>query len=300
MKRYSRVFLPGLLSISAVLGLLQYAEGADKLPVFVSILPQRFVVERIGGEKVDVSVMVSPGQSPATYEPSQKQMAELSRAILFFGIGVPFELVWMPKITAVYPDLRIVDTRAGITLRSMKSHHHEGKSHESEPPAHSSGEKDPHVWLSPKCMIRICQNTCAALAGVDPQNRAFYEANLNALLEDLNQLDREIRQSLASVRSRRFMVFHPAWGYFADEYELEQIPIEIEGKEATARALVRFIDEASEEGVKVIFVQKQFSTTSAKAIAEAIEGRVVPLDPLALDYLDNLRRIARALGEGLK
>jgi len=295
------------------------APSMDKIKAFVSILPQAYFVERVGGNRVQVSVMVGPGQSPHTYEPSPVQMSEMSEARLYFRIGVDFENVWMERVSKINPNMRVIDTRLGIELRPMKVHHHEeahddheAKHHErhrqDRPTEYKShhhhhdgkGMKDPHIWLSLRLVKIQAETICQALTDEDPSHRPYYEANLKAFHRDLDKLDREIARSLKDMKSRKFMVFHPAWGYFAYDYGLEEIPIEIEGKEPTAKSLHHVIEEAKEEGIKIIFVQKQFSSASAETVARAIGGRVVQINPLARNYLNNMRQVANALVEALR
>jgi zinc transport system substrate-binding protein len=253
-------------------------------------------VKRIGGRRVNVSVMVGPGHSPATYEPMPRQMAELSRAKLYFRIGVPFENVWMERITKSSPDMKVIDTCRGIPLMSMRTHDHTG--HRSD--RHDRGLKDPHIWLSLRLTKAVAQNIYEAIVSEDPLHQSFYQVNLESLRRDLDELDAEIVEIVRKAETRKFMVFHPAWGYFARDYGLEQIPIETEGKGPTAKGLASVINEAKEEGIKIIFVQKQFSEKSAETVADAIGGKVIQIDPLARDYLDNMRKIAQTFAEVLQ
>lgn len=262
----------------------------EKIRVFVSILPQAYFVERVGGDRVDVSVMVGPGQSPATYEPMPRQMVELSKAKLFFRIGAPFEDVWMDRISKTNPKMKIINTRRGIKLLPMKTHYH--KAPKQHTGLHKDGLKDPHIWTSIRLVKIQAQNICDALINLDQDNKGYYQNNLRAFIDDLNTLDAEIVKNLKGIKTRKFMVFHPAWGYFARDYGLDQIPIEIGGKEPGARELANLIEEAKNDEIKIIFVQKQFSEKSAEAIAAAIKGRIIQIDPLAKDYLNNMKMIA--------
>ncbi|MBE9580653.1 MAG: zinc ABC transporter substrate-binding protein, partial [Proteobacteria bacterium] len=209
-----------------------------------------------------------------------KQMAKLSKASLFFRIGVPFENVWIERISKANPRMKVIDTRQGVELMPMKAHHH-GK-----------GIKDPHIWLSLRLVKSQAKNICDAFILEDPDHTAYYEANLRAFHHDLDKLDAEITGILKNLKNRQVMVFHPAWGYFCHDYALEQVPVELEGKEPSAKALARFIAQAKAEGIRVVFVQKQFSKESAETVAEAIGGEVVQVDPLAKDYLQNMKKIA--------
>ena len=276
-------------------------KGAIK--AFVSILPQAYFVERIGGNRVAVSVMVGPGQSPATYEPRPKQMAKLSEAKLYFRIGVPFENVWMARISKANPGMRTIDTRKGIELLPMKAghhgaggpdrHHRESVSHHD----HGNSLNDPHIWLSLRLVKVQARNICDALIAEDPAHADYYEENLKAFHRDLDRLDTEIAGVLKGLKTRKLMIFHPALGYFARDYGLEQLPIEMEGKEPSAKSLARIIGQARKEGIKAVLVQEQFSSQSAEAVARAIRGKVVKVDPLAKEYLRNMRELAQTLAE---
>ena len=272
----------------------QPVDPRNKIKVFVSILPQAYFVNRVGGDRVDISVMVGPGHSPATYEPVPSQIAALSKANLYFRIGVPFETVWIDRVRQANPDMRVIDSHRGIGLLAMKVHSHD---HEQGDHHQREGLKDPHVWLSLRLVKVQAENIYRALISEDPAHRSFYDDNLRAFHRELDILDADVAEILKDVKVRKFMAFHPAWSYFARDYGLEQIPIEIEGKEPTARTLSYLIEQAKEEGIKVIFVQKQFSKKSAETVASAIHGKVIQIDPLAGDYLNNMRKIARSFAE---
>jgi zinc transport system substrate-binding protein len=259
---------------------------------FVSILPQQYFVERVGGQHVAVSVMVGPGQSPATYEPTPGQLSRLARARIYFRIGVKFEDVWMTRIAAINPDMRIVDLRDGIALRPVDQ--------PSGAPAPAGGLADPHVWTSPPRVKTMAATIRDALSQLDPAHRVDYDANYRTFAGELDRLDQEIRATLAGLQRRAFMVFHPAWGYFADTYGLKQIPIEVAGKEPGARTLAQIIATGRREHVQVIFVQTQFSRRTAETIARALGARVVAVDPLAVAYLDNLQRVARQFAAAMQ
>jgi zinc transport system substrate-binding protein len=274
------------------------APGAA-LEAFVTIPPQAYFVERVGGEHVEVGVLVGAGQNPHMYEPTPKQMAALAEADVYFLIGVPFEDVLRDRIRAVNPDMRMVETGRGIDLRSMETGHaHE---HEEEHGHHfeaaDPGAKDPHVWLDPNNAKTMARNIGQALIDLDPAHETDYRARLQALVEDLDELDAEIRAIRQGMERDEFMVFHPAFGYFADAYGLEQVPVEIEGKQPSARELAGLIERARQQDIRVIFVQEQFSREYAEVVAREIGGSVVALDPLARDYMQNMKRIARALAE---
>jgi len=300
MRRLWIIIVPVALAVLVVVFVSRRAEEGlpGKFRVVVSIPPQAYFVERVGGEYVKVQVLVGPGQSPHTFEPTPRQATGLARAHLYFTIGVPFEERLLEKITASGGGVRVVDTCKGIKLRSMSADepvHHEGE-HEHESGA---GRPDPHTWLSPRLAKIQAANICEGLMAVDPRHAATYERNLKALQADLDEVDARIAEALAPLKGRKFFVFHPAFGYFADAYGLKQVPVEIEGKSPGARQLAVLIEKARQEGVRVIFVQPQFSPRGAQAVAEAIGGAVVPIDPLARDYLKNLEHIAQQIKRAL-
>lgn len=267
----------------------------ERLKVAVSIIPQKNLVERIGGELVDVQLIVQPGQSPATYEPTPRQMADISQADLYYRIGVPFEHVWMERIQSAYPKLPILDARAGIELRAMDEEDHHDHGHD-----HGEDGLDPHIWLSPPLIKIMAQSLRDRLIELLPKQRDLLVKNHAAFLLSLDSLDSDIRAALAGAKTKKFMVYHPSWGYFADTYGLQQIPIESEGKEPGAKALARLIEEAKENQISAIFVQKQFSQDQAKAVASSVGAKVVAIDPLSTDYPENLRDVAKAMAESSK
>ena len=247
----------------------------DRISVIVSILPQKEFVERIGDAKVSVTVMIPPGASPATYEPSPGQLRDLSRAELYVRIGhIPFENAWMDEIATANPDMKILDSSEGIEIV----------------------ENDPHIWLSPALVRMQVERIADSLIEIDPDNEEYYTQNKESYTRDLNDLDADIRKNLSGIGNRKFMVFHPSWGYFAREYGLEQIPIEVEGKEPSASDLTRLVDTAKANNITVVFAAPQFNPESARVIAEEIGGTVISIDPLAEDCAANMRAVSGMLG----
>ncbi len=264
----------------------QIPNASLKISVFSSILPQTGIAKSIAGNFAEVHTLIGEGQSPHAYEPTAKQLALLGEADVLFTIGMPFEKHLLKKIIPLYPNLLICETESHIKLRSMSHKHHEAK--------------DPHVWLSPANSTAIAFAISQALEKIDPAHADEYRKNYKKLADELSQLDDEIRTMLAPYSGKRFYVFHPSFGYFSDTYGLEQIPIELDGKSPSPRQLIYLIEKAKADGVKVIFVQKQFPVDSAKAISDAIDGIVVPLNPLAEDSVANLRLIAESITHALK
>jgi zinc transport system substrate-binding protein len=269
-----------------------------KLSVFVSIVPQKQFVERIAGDLVDVTVMVEAGSDPHTYEPRPAQMAALQGASAYFTIGLPFEDVWMERIASSNREMRIVDSAAGIT-RVMREEGHE-HAHESVPDEvhgheHHEGALDPHIWLAPGLVKIQAGNICQALAEIDPGNAERYRANLEAFTIELDLLSAETHSILDQSGATKFLVFHPAWGYFADEFGLQMISVERGGQEPSPSELAELIGFARENGITVVFAQPEFSTDAAGVIAREIGGSVVLVSPLSEDWAGSMRQITEAL-----
>jgi len=277
--------------------------AAETIGVFVTIPPLAGLVERIGGEHVTAHVLVPPGRSPHTFEPTPRQIVEIGRSRLYCTIGLPLEDRIRGKLEGAGRGLRVVDISVGIKRRRMATHHdHEpaagGAGHERTA-SHDEGA-DPHIWLSPPLIKVLARNLAAALSDVDLPRAPDYAANLAVLLSDIDGVHARLTAALAAYRGRSFYVFHPAFGYFGDAYGLRQEAVEVEGKSPSARQITRLVRRACAEKVKIIFVQPQFDPRSARAVAASIGGAVVPLDPLARDVLKNLQAMAVQVERALK
>jgi len=281
---------PGMKQILILSILLVRMLHAD-LDVVVSILPEKRFVKAIGKDKVHVTLMVLPGNSPHTYEPKPSQMREVAKARLYFAIGVEFEKVWLPKFKDLNPALKVVDLSEGIDkLPVSADHHHENEHH------HALSGTDPHLWTSPANVATIAEHIFRVLSSEDPKHTAYYKENLKHFLNKIEATDKKIRKILsAKPKGTAFMVFHPSWGYFAKAYGLKQLPVEVEGKEPKPRELVALIKEAREEKVSAIFTQPEFSDSAAGVIAAELQIPVIKVSPLAADWSANLIRIAKAI-----
>ena len=397
----------------------------DKIGVVVTIVPQKEFVEKVGGERVKVSVMVPEGQEPHSYAPTPSQMRDVAEAEIYFsvGSGLEFELVWLDTLREVNPDMEIVDGSKGITLLPM-NWKEENLSQRAEEIFKQSGAKnvtagrnetdaptieetercynisfkkdnekwsgtlkfkageeselfiflehtkeelnlsikesggkevelseegkggeifswyssaifknvtyylnfgptdfntthllilkkekeektehekmDPHIWLSIKNAEKMVLNFLDVLKRVDPEYEDYYTENAQAYISELEKLDSQIAKELEPFKGKKFMVYHPSFGYFAKDYGLVQIAIEEEGKEPTPKGIEAIINQAKKEGIKVIFISPQFSQHHAEVIKEEIDGEVVTINPLAKDYKDNIEKIKTSLVEGFK
>ena len=252
------------------------AAGEEGIGVVVTILPQADFVENVGGDRVQVTVMVPPGASPHTYEPTASQLKEVSKAKVYFkvGSGVEFEQAWMDKIFAANPDIKVVDCARGITKMG----------------------KDPHIWNSPVNAKVIVENICDGLCQADLEHEAYYTTNRDKYLQELNDVDAYIHERLDGfTKNRVFMIYHPAFGYFANDYALTQIAIEHKGKAPTPKVTQDCVDKARQYNLSYIYVAPQFATRDAETIAHAIGGQTVFIDPLPIDYIANMRSIAAAI-----
>ena len=271
-----------LALLAAVVFSLAAGSAGAGIPVAVTIAPQAWFLERLGGDRLEVQVLVRPGQDPHTYQPTPAQMTRLARAQAYFCIGMPLEQALVPRLKGLNPGLRVVDTNRGIRLRHLTGpgHHH---------------HLDPHTWLDPNLARVQAANICAALQELDPPQRQTYARNQAVLEAELASLDRRIRGLLAPFRGRSILVFHPALGYFARAYGLEQRAIQQEGKPPGPRRLAQLLDLARRQGIKVVFVEPQFPRSRARALARSLGARVEVVDPLARDYAANLLALARAI-----
>ncbi|HHD81762.1 MAG TPA: zinc ABC transporter substrate-binding protein [Campylobacterales bacterium] len=276
-------FLTLLLLFSATI----YA----KTDVLVSIVPQKYFVEKIGGEKVDVAVMVEKGTSPHDYTPKPSQMKKVSKAQIYFSIGVEFEEVWLPKFQNQNKKMQIVDS--SLNVRKHVAHHNCSGQHDHN---HENLSIDPHIWVDPINVKTIANNIYKTLMEKDAQNAQYYTKNYNAFLKELDTLHNEIQKILKETPAwSYFMVFHPSWGYFAKRYQLIQLPVEIEGKEPKMKDLISIINKAKKLNVKAIFTQPEFSDKASKIIAKQLNIEVVKASPLAENWAENLKFLASSI-----
>ncbi|MEA3383085.1 MAG: zinc ABC transporter substrate-binding protein [Campylobacterota bacterium] len=279
------------LLLMAVLGVFTFLNA--NVNAIVSILPQQTFLKAIGGDKVNIALMVKPGNSPHTYEPKPSQMKDISAADIYFSIDVEFEHVWLERFQNQNRSMKIVDISKGIQKEAMSSHSH-GDKHNHD--YHKKTKKDPHIWTSPNNVKKIVQNIYNELVKIDKKNKTYYKSNLDKFLKHIEKTDNEIKTILKDIpKDTKFMVFHPAWGYFATQYNLIQLAIEIEGKSPKPKDLAYILEEAKEENVKAIFTQPEFSDKIAKTIAKQLNIKVIKTSPLSPKWNKNLIKFATAI-----
>lgn len=294
VRRIIKLLAYTLIAFAAATGCKPMEKKAPGIVIAVSILPQEYFLERIGGDRVTALVLVGPGQNPHSYEPTPRQMAALAHARAWVKSGTDFEIALEPKIRMQYPSLGIVDGTAGVFFRTLEAHAHEG---EESPQAEDELDSniDRHSWLGrepSKIMAGWIRDT---LISIDPNGTDLYRENCEKLVADIDREFDSLKVRLAALEGSTVFVFHPSFGYFLDEFGIEQEAVETGGKEPTAKALSALIDEAKRDNPAAIFVQAQFPASAAQKVADAVGAKVIPLDPLAEDWLGNIGKIGDAL-----
>ena len=270
INRYKKFFI--------ILLLCSVSIANAKLNTIVSVVPQKVFVEKIGGNKVSVTLMVKPGSSPHSYEPKPSQMKDIAKADIYFSIGVEFEKVWLTRFTNQNHNMKVIDLGYGVIKKN----------------------KDPHIWTSPKNVKIIANNIYNSLVKNDLKNKTYYKNNYDKFLKELDELDLAIKTILKDTpKDSKFMVFHPAWGYFARDYHLIQLPIEVDGKNPKPRDIVKLIIKAKQAKVKAILTAPEFSIKVATQIAKELNIKVVPISPLAKKWNDNMIFLAHVVSGNL-
>ena len=278
MKKYNILFLLAILSVTLSCG-DRRGPDAGKRVITVTIEPLRYFTERIAGDRFDVATMVPEGGNPETYEPSARQMVDLSRSVLYVKVGsIGFERTWMKKLEQNAPHAIVVDSSDGISLVKTEN-----------------GIADPHTWMSTANARIIAGNIYRALVRIDKKDSIYFKKNLDSLVDSINRVDLEVRRLTEKAAHRTFLIYHPALSYFARDYGLRQIPIEAGGKEPSPAYLKELVDVCRKETVHVIFVQPEFDRRNAELIAEQTGARVEPINPLSYDWPQEMLHVARAL-----
>lgn len=293
MKHISKVTLIyTMLIVFAVFICTSCAQSSNnsqnKIVIAVSIVPQETFIKEIAGDLVEVVTLIPPGSSPETYSPTPKELQKFSQASIYFTIGVPAEQAnILPATKDLSPNTKIVD------LASIVSQEYPDREF-------APGERDPHIWLSPKRVKVMIDAIQKELSALDSENSDTYQKNAENYKARLDELDASIKEKLKDLPNKSFIVYHPAFGYFADDYSLEMISLEEEGKEATPQRFQEVVEIAKSKGIKVILHQAEVDSRQAKAFAEEIGGRAEKIAPLAPDYIENLEKMADILADTLK
>lgn len=313
MKSRSILILTLILSFSAFSGCISpeeggLSEGDGKVKVVTTTVPLAAFTKAVGWDLVEVSVLVPPGANLHTFEPTPSKLSEVAEADLYIKNGAGLE-IWMERIIGANRRMLVVDSSSGIDLLEGDHHHDDGGGDVVGEDHHGPSRRDlhpsiltadPHIWLSAKNAAIMAENICRGLVEVDPENGDVYRENLAAFKRELEDLDLELASTFSGAEGGKFIVLHPAWGYFARDYGLVQVAIHEEDKEPGPKQLRSIVDLARKEEIGTIYVDPSFNPKSGKIIADEIGGRVVVLDPLAEDYFDNMRKVAREISSGIR
>lgn len=280
-------------------------EKEEIIKISTSILPIQSFAKKVGGDLVETTVMIPPGASPSNYQPTPKEMSMMSKSSLYFSVGVPTEptniipAVNQANVKIISLDKKvseIYEDRYFDAIENEQDHNHMDEDEHN----HSHEGRDPHIWMSPKRAIVMVEQIQRELINLDPKNKEIYEANAKTYKEELITLDESIKNTLSNYKNKTFIIMHPSLGYFADDYNLNMVAIEKNGKEATASHLQKVIEFAKSNDIHIVFYQAEFDSQQADIIANEIDGKVVEIAPLSPDYIDNINEITKAFKEALK
>jgi zinc transport system substrate-binding protein len=273
--------LSGCISQDDTSAPAQPGNASYKITVAATIAPLGDFVKAVGGDKVSVTVVVPPGAEPHTFEPTPSLMVGLSRADLYIMNGAGLEY-WIDRLLETNKNMTVLDSSKGIPLL-----------------AESEEEIDPHIWLSLRNAAIQVQNICRGLTEIDPQNKDYYAKNRDDYLQKLRALDEKLKGTFAGKENKIFIVHHPAWTYFARDYGLNQVPLMENEKEPGPKYLGEVIEIARKNNITTLFVEPQYNPKAAEAIAQEMNARIVTIDPLAGNYLDNMINASREIALSL-
>ena len=287
-----RFILSSLLIGILLSGCTSGTQKSKNKTLFVSILPLKYFADRIVGDAYNVEVTVPPGVGPETYSPTPKQMILLGESEAYFSVGyLGFEQAWLENFKSTNPRLQIFPVSKGIDLIRGAEEHGDH--------SHFQGV-DPHVWSSPKAARIIVQNIFDGMVQIDPKNSETYRKNLGVLLAEIGRVDSTVAQLLSKATTKKFLLFHPALGYFARDYGLEQLAIEFEGKVPSPKHLQTIIDAAKAGNIRIILIQKEFDKQNAEIIAKETGSRIVQIDPLDYNWPEQMISIAEKLSNTIQ
>lgn len=263
--------------------------------ICVSILPQKTFVKKITKDLADVYVMVPKGSSPHSYEPKPSQMQNISNAKVYFGIEVEFEKAWLDRFMSQNKNLKFVNVGDGIQKIAMPTHHHEEEKGDNHKDHEDEDGLDPHLWTSPSNVKIIAKNIYETMIAIDSTNKDTYKKNYEEFLNEISVLDKQIQDILSTSKNKKFLVFHPSFGYYAKDYNLTQMSIEVSGKEPKMKELMALIKEAKENDIKTVFTNPEFSDKSANVIAKDLNATVIKISPLEENWEANLIKMTKAI-----
>ena len=279
-----------IVSIVSLSGCISQKDAHSQVRVATTIIPLGEFVQAVGGDRVSVTVLVPPGADPHTFEPAPSQIQAVADADVYVENGAGLES-WMGSILQVNPHMLVIDTSKGISLLTGTG---------GEDTAGGINAADPHIWLTPRDAIIQVRNICDGLVQFDPSDKDYYINNRESFIKKLEDLDVYLNSTFAGTKEKKFIVLHPAWTYFARDYGLTQIAIEAEEKEPGPRYLAEVVDTAKANNITTVFVEPQYNPKSAEVIANEINGKVISIDDLAPNYIDNLRSVGEKIAQSLR
>lgn len=305
MNKIDSVAVPGITALLILLSSLVIVSGCIDIPdsgkvqTVISILPQKEALQRIGGDLIEITVMIPKGASPHNYDPLPSQLIRVSGADVYFkvGSGVEFEENHLGTIKEQNSGMKIVDCSTGIDIKSFDEHGEEDHSDETD---HDHDGTDPHIWLSPLNYGKMADNVLNGLIAVDPDNEAVYRSNHEDYTAELNSAVENITLELEPFAGSHFLVYHPSWGYFGDDFDLHQIAIEEDGQQPGPSGIASIVDQARNNNITVVFVSNQYDTTSAQVVADEIGGEVVTVDPLPEHYISSILDLSDKMEAGFR
>jgi len=258
--------------------------------ITVSIAPFKYFVDEIADNDFKVNVMVPAGADPHTYEPFPEQINKLRKSVAYISNGyLGFEMNWLSRFYETNRTMKKLSLSDKI-VPLASGHHHEGE--------HVEGA-DPHYWVSPKCALIMASSVKEFLCELNPSQKEKYTKNYQELLLKIQDVDNKAQELFAGIPNRSFMIYHPNLAYLARDYGLEEIPVEFEGKEPPPSRMRDLIDRARKDGIKTIFVQREYDTKNAKAIAHETGAEIRIIDPLSEDWKGATLDIIDALHKSL-
>lgn len=297
MTLFSKSAFAGLkVILLSVLLSVCFVSAKDKLVVAVSIAPYATMLKAVAGDEIEVVTMLPPGADPHTYEPKPKVLKDFSRASVYFTDGSGMDKAWLPRFKGVNKNIKIVDVSKGVSWLNMGAHEHEG--HEGKHGKHEN-ELDPHIWTSPAQAAKVMSNMRVTLSSLMPEHDATFVYRFAKVANTLGKVGGEIKNAVLSLPEeyRTFIVFHPSYGYLARDYGLRQLTVEVNGKEPKPKDLKNLIKEGKEHNVHIVFVQPQFSKRAAETIAKELDAKVLEVNPLDSNYLENTRNMVTVIRE---
>lgn len=294
MARYIRESLTRNFLIIPVLFIIMVScnpirKQNGKPVITVSIMPQKFFIEKIAGDKFLINVMVPPGVSHENYDPTPGQIAALSNTVVYIRIGnIEFENVWINKFSDIYPGLNIVDLSSHLQLIRNPDDHG------------NHAQNEPHTWMSPGNVVIMAKDIYESLAAIDRENEDYYKLKCEHFITEIDSINEIITSKFKNIKSSGFIIYHPALTYYAKDYGLNQYPLEIEGKSPSAFVIRQLIEISRKENIRTIVVQKQFDQSKAQIIADETGGKIISIDPLDYNWSNQILEITDKLSSSLQ